>query len=180
MASATGDPTARERVVSPSVPSPSASAESGNMRRMRFHINPVRDADESKLSLDGTQVAWFNAQHELEVGSKHQLRAWVAGDCCEEKRMSITVPPAPDGDPGRVEVITLDLPIKKATAKLVGGPPNALVSCAENGLMVSKGGSIEVPMTAPTWSNECTFTPGDKKGSVSLRAGRENIIRWPD
>jgi len=157
----------------PALPLTGTAPATARTRKVRFRVNPGG----ARLLLDGRVVDW-SAAFELTPGT-HSLRAEMPPGnlCCEPRSRSIAVTAPPGERPGEVQTFVVNLPFRRARARLLNAPAGASVSCG-NGLTVPAGGAGQVRMNRVAWSGSCTQSPGGLRTGVTLRAGEMAAIVW--
>ncbi len=144
-------------------------------RRVRFHATP----EGARLTLNGTELAWFGQVHVLAPGSYSVTGAMPADvPCCEPVTLGVTVTAPPKEAPDELQTVAVPLTIKPARAMLAGSPAGSSMTC-DNGLTVAQQGIASVRMTRVEWAGACSFSPGGTKRRVTLRAGELTKVSWP-
>jgi eukaryotic-like serine/threonine-protein kinase len=174
-------PTALAVLTATGSPGAGAGDTRPSTRKVRFTVIPPGGT----FTLDGTERGnWLNTLFDLPFGA-HTVRVTVPdSDCCDALSGSITVTRPPPDAPDSVEHFTLRVPLRPATVRLAGAPPNAQLLCAGAGVTVISGQSVQVKLPDTPWRGTCEFRPPHadakpKTGSVTLRAGRTNDVPWP-
>ena len=144
-------------------------------RKVRLTVVPAG----AKLRVDGVEVPWFGLLQDLTPGA-HTVVGLMPEDnpCCSPVTAVINVIEPPADDAARVQQFTVALGFKDAQVSLGDGPSNARVSC-DNGLVFGAGAAGTVKMADVQRRTMCTFMPGNKRDSVTLRAGVAVSVRWP-
>ncbi|MEJ7730039.1 MAG: hypothetical protein WKG00_12565 [Polyangiaceae bacterium] len=183
-------PSARPRTAPPGPstgPGPSAVASGapgvGPAKGPRPGRVAIKQAG-ARLEVDGReQRGWFGKSIPLDVGP-HTATASIDNPCCEPTRsVTFTVaPPAPDEPSEKPQVVQVSLAFKKSTVSLQARDSTHQMTC-NDGPTVFGGGSQIVTLNDVSQTFRCTFRSPDgttKPGTVTVHAGKDQVVRWPE
>jgi serine/threonine-protein kinase len=146
-------------------------------RTVVFNLSPKG----AKLTVDGALRPWLGGVS-LPVGTHTVVVSPNVQRCCKKLSQTVTVEPAPAGQPDLVQKISLAMEINPATVTLAGAPPNGQLSCPELALTCFAGSQKLVRLNDATWTGSCTFAAPDKparSARVTINAGENNAVPWP-